>query len=318
MNNLLKDIEMSKYPFWRLNLAKPELSVVTKHGTKQVEGDFIDFAKSIVKEITDKKKSDPTIGRSFEIKVSSLNYRIQLMGLNGNLAAARLIQSKNPVLEKLGIKEDVIDILGSRQLSEGGGLVLFSGEIGSGKTTTAMATICRQLENHGGFCLSIEDPIEFPNMSGFHGNKGGFMDQIGAKNLDYATPLIESLRCFPPGERGLLYIGEIRDSRTAAEALRFSIAGHLVMTTIHSNNAISALQRILSLASKAGEEQARSLLANSLKLVINQKLVGDILKVQLLKGNIDPKNTVCPRIAQGHDLTILKDLIKDATAGVKF
>lgn len=307
LNDMLLKIEASKYPYWRVDLAKPEKTVVSKNGTTQVNGILVDFAKLLSQTIKNKMQQDPTLGRAFDVEVLNLRFRIQIMGVNGKLAAARLIQSTNPKLEDLGLNKKLLELLASHELGTGGGFVIFSGEIGSGKTTTAMATICRQLEKFGGFCLSIEDPIEFPTMSGFHGDKGGFMEQISAHNLDYATPLIESLRCFPPGERGILYIGEIRDNETAAEALRFSIAGYLVITTIHANDAVSALQRLLSLASAAGEEQARSLLSSSLKLVVNQKLTNGVLNTNVLLAGIDPKNTVCPRIQSGGDLVQLRE-----------
>ena len=304
-------LQASQYPYWRVDLDRPERTVVSQSGSSIVPEVLEEFAQSLAGAIKT-RASEPGADRAFYVEVCKLRFRVQMMGLGIKVAAARLIQSKNPSLSELGLTTEVMGLLSADDLAAGGGFVLFSGEIGSGKTTTAMVTIRTQLERYGGFCLSIEDPIEFPSMGGLHGDRGGYMEQIQARDMDYQTPLLESLRCFPPGERGILFIGEIRDPETAAEALRFSIAGHLVMSTIHASDPVAALQRLLSLASKDGELQARSLLATSLKLVVHQTLNKGVLTVKTLEGSLRPTNNVCARIQAGGDLGILRDTVKGA------
>ncbi len=302
-------LRASQFPYWRLDLDRPERTVVSKNGSENIPSDLVEFAKVLAAAIKG-RAMEPQGDRSFHVDVQKLRFRVQMMGMGGKVAAARLVQNKQPEFAQLGLPADVVRILSSESLGNGGGFVLFSGEIGSGKTTTAMAAIHEQLAQHGGFCLSIEDPIEFPTMAGFHGERGGYMEQVPAHDMNYQTPLLESLRCFPPGERGILFIGEIRDPETAAEALRFSIAGHLVVTTIHASDPVAALQRLLSLASKDGELQARSLLASSLKLVVHQTLRHGALSVKMLQGTLDPQNSVCGRIQSGGDLGMLKDNVR--------
>jgi twitching motility protein PilT len=305
-------IQASQYSYWRVSVTKPEETVVSKSatGSEPVPGDLVPFACLLAKAISEEIGRNGSDERAFTVAVQKLRFRVQMMGLSKKMAAARLVQTSLPDFEDLRLGILASKILRGEELRRDGGLVIFSGPIGSGKTTTAMATIDDQLKEFGGFCLSIEDPIEFPAMSGFHGEKGGFMEQIAAKNLDYHTPLIEALRCFPPGQQGILFIGEIRDPKTAAEALRFSLAGNLVITTIHSSNEINALNRILSLASMGGESQARNLLASSLKLVVHQTLEHNTPFVRMLKGSIDPNSPVCGRIMSGGDLSVLQDHVE--------
>lgn len=298
----------SVYPYWLLDMRSPKKTIVKSSVPEELPLELHGYAESLVKAISD-RLGDPTTGRAFAVDLFGTRFRIQIMG-GGAKATARLIQRDVPELAKLRLGAQASTMMISDDLRVNGGLVIFSGPVGSGKTTTAMATIHEQLSRYGGFCLTIEDPVEFPKMAGFH--NGGYCEQIVAKDQQYLVPLREALRCFPPKDQGLLFVGEIRDSGTAAELLRASIAGHLVLTTIHADDPVSALQRLLSLASANGEEQARSLLASSIKCVLHQELHNNVPRVRLLDNS---NSSVSSRIMSGGDLNLLREQVAASTPG---
>lgn len=298
----------SRYSYWLLNMRSPRESVIKNDSPMRLPKELFPYADALVAAINDRLR-DPTSGRAFAVDLYGTRFRVQVMG-SGAKATARLVQREIPQLQDLRLGGSASQFLTNEALKQTGGLVLFSGPVGSGKTTTAMATIHEQLRRFGGFCLTIEDPVEFPAMTGFHEN--GYCEQIAAKDQQYLAPLREALRCFPPKDQGMLFIGEVRDSGTAAELLRASIAGHLVLATIHADSPVTALQRLLSLASKDGEEQARSLLASSIRGVVHQELREGISvpRVRLLTNT---NSDVSARIATGGDLSILRDKVAQST-----
>ena len=175
--------------------------------------------------------------------------------------------------------------------------MLISGLPGSGKTTTLASTISGRLASLGGFGVTIEDPVEMP-VSGFHG-EFGYCEQMSIEPGEtFYEKIVNSLRCFPSGDTSILALGEIRENEAAAELLRIGIDGHLVMSTIHAKGPVEAIHRVLSMASQGGEMSARSLLANSVKLVVHQSMlnnkpqltaleVTDSVRSKIYNGNID-------------------------------
>ncbi len=147
------------------------------------------------------------------------------------------------------------------------GLVLVTGPTGSGKTNTLYSAIGR-LNQPGVNILTAEDPVEF-NMPGV--NQVLVRESIG---LTFAAALRSFLRQDP----NVILVGEIRDSETAAMAVRAALTGHLVLSTLHTNDAPSAVTRLVNM----GVE--RFLVANALSLVCAQRLV----------------RTVCERCREPH------------------
>lgn len=224
-----------------------------------------------------------------------LQYRVQR--IHDSVYLLRLCFSECLSLEALGHKSGLIEKLLSPKLKSSGGLVLISGLPGSGKTATLAATISGRLAALGGYAMSIEDPIEMP-LAGFHGDYG-FCEQSSVDlGETFYDKIVDSLRCFPSGDTSMLAIGEVRENDAAAELLRIGIDGHLVLSTVHAKGPLEAMQRVLTMAAQDGEASAKSLLANSLKLVVHQKLVGnkpvvsalevtDKVRATILNGNIN-------------------------------
>ncbi len=226
---------------------------------------------------------------SFEYKKRNFRaYTIE--GQKGNQIVCRQTFNKEIRLSSTGINKSIQDIFLSEELNSGG-LILLCGTNGSGKSTTTAAIIKERLELHGGFCMTVEDPVEIP-IEGNHGAGICIQIQINPEE-GFAHKIRELTRAYPTGQNLLLLIGEIRDGDTAAQALKSAIDGRLVITTIHSDNVESALKRLLIMASEyLTEEGAKDILANSFKLCLHQSLISGKLETKFLKTNQSVSNAI--------------------------
>ena len=142
-----------------------------------------------------------------------------------------------------------------KMISEPNGIILVTGATGSGKSTTVYSLLQR-LNTPDTNLITVEDPVEM-EIEGM--NQVQVNSEIG---LSFAAVLRSILRQDP----NVIMIGEIRDSETAKIAVRASITGHLVLSTIHTNNSLSTIERLLDM------DVERYLLASALEGIISQKL----------------------------------------------
>lgn len=142
-----------------------------------------------------------------------------------------------------------------KMISEPNGIILVTGATGSGKSTTVYSLLQR-LNTEDTNLITVEDPVEM-ELEGM--NQVQVNSEIG---LTFAAVLRSILRQDP----NVIMIGEIRDSETAQIAVRASITGHLVLSTIHTNNSLSTIERLLDM------DVERYLLASALEGIISQKL----------------------------------------------
>ena len=250
---------------FHVNTRRPELSICFPGPTK-VGPDMMQFITGLCQEIQAAHES----GKLDRYIVSYQTHRFRVQFMGEDRFAARYIPESVPALRDLGLHQTVSQQLLSPKLRDEGGLILFSGATGSGKTTTASATLRSRLEQFGGYALAVEDPPEF-NLGGFHGK--GYCESMDATTKGYEDTLVDALRCFPGGEPAMLLYGEVRAAATASELLRVGIDGHLVISTIHSKDIATALSRLQSLAEKDGERNALRLMADSLKMIVHQKII---------------------------------------------
>ena len=157
-------------------------------------------------------------------------------------------------LENLGFNDENLKKV-YKMISTPNGIILVTGATGSGKSTTVYS-ILQKLNKEDTNIISVEDPIEM-DIDGI--NQMQTNSEIG---LDFATALRSILRQDP----NIIMIGEIRDTETAKIAVRASITGHLVLSTLHTNDSLTTIERLLDM----GVE--RYLLASSLTGIISQKL----------------------------------------------
>jgi general secretion pathway protein E len=190
-------------------------------------------------------------GRAIDVRVSTLP------SAHGERAVLRLLDKGESKfsLEGLGMSDDVLQPF-NRLVQQPHGIVLVTGPTGSGKTTTLYASLQR-IDTSTTNVLTVEDPIEYEL-------PGIGQTQVNAKiDLDFAKALRAILRQDPD----VIMIGEIRDYETAQIAIQASLTGHLVLATLHTNDAPSSVTRLIDM----GVEPY--LLSSSLLGVLAQRLV---------------------------------------------
>lgn len=146
------------------------------------------------------------------------------------------------------------------------GLVLFVGSTGSGKSTSLAAMIDYRNANQAGHIVTIEDPIEFVHV---HRKSIVTQREIGMDTEDYHTALKNALRQAPD----VLLIGEIRDTESMEAAITFAETGHLVLATLHSNNANQAMERVMNFFPVERHKQIYLQLSLNLRSITSQRLV---------------------------------------------
>ncbi|EGG95578.1 MSHA biogenesis protein MshE [gamma proteobacterium IMCC1989] len=205
------------------------------------------------------EKRIPQDGR-FNIKVSKKNIdvRISTMPIHyGESVVLRILIVDEGVknLEQIGMDEKTVGFF-RKAIASPHGLILVTGPTGSGKTTSLYAALS-ELNSPDKKIITVEDPVEYrlPRLSQVQVNT-----KIG---LDFAKVLRSSLRQDPD----VLLVGEIRDSESAEIALRAAMTGHLVLSTLHTNDAVSSALRLIDMGVDA------FLVASSLKAIIAQRLV---------------------------------------------
>ncbi|WP_220337061.1 MULTISPECIES: ATPase, T2SS/T4P/T4SS family [unclassified Wenzhouxiangella] len=182
----------------------------------------------------------PQGGRS-HMRVGTTNYdlRIQIQpSLHGEHAVIRLLSQTGRVLglRELGMSERVAGFY-QRLLDNPAGLVLVVGPTGSGKSTTLYAALQELADDGRRKVITAEDPIEYS------------IDNIQQTRArpDIGFSFADAMRSFVRQDPDAIMVGEIRDGATALEAMRASQTGHLVLSTLHSNDAVDALQRLYDL-----------------------------------------------------------------------
>ncbi|MCH8059522.1 MAG: PilT/PilU family type 4a pilus ATPase [Proteobacteria bacterium] len=196
--------------------------------------------------------SEPGLGR----------FRVNVFHQRGNVAMVlRYITSELPTLDSLGMPGQLKELIMLRR-----GLVLMVGATGCGKSTTLAAMINYRNEKTSSHIITIEDPIEF-----LHPNKKSIVNQreIGLDTKSYARALRSAVRAAPD----VILIGEIRDTESMQSALDMAGTGHLVVATLHSNNAAETLDRIINLFPQQQHKQVFMDLGHYLRAILSQRLV---------------------------------------------
>ena len=187
-----------------------------------------------------------------------IDYRVSILPcLFGEKIVCRLLDSEKLMLDltKLGFEQESLDRW-DRAISKPYGMVLVTGPTGSGKTNTLYSSIAK-LNTPDVNIMTAEDPVEF-NFSGI--NQVQMKEQIG---LNFAAALRSFLRQDP----NIVLVGEIRDFETAEIAIKASLTGHLVLSTLHTNDAPSTINRLMNM----GVEPF--LVATSVNVIAAQRLI---------------------------------------------
>ena len=234
------------------------------------------------KELEANKELDLSIasGRKYRFRVN-VYYQKQAV-----TAAFRPIPTAIPSLAELGLPPDVAEFAQVKQ-----GLLLVTGPTGHGKSTTQASLI--DLVNNSREChvITVEDPIEF-----VHQHKQSVVDQreVGEDTHGFHEALKYVLRQDPD----VILVGEMRDLETTQAALRAAETGHLVLATLHTNDAIQTVDRVIDMFPAAQQQMVRFMLSMTLLAVVSQRLLprtdgkGRILAYELLKSNTAVANLI--------------------------
>ena len=193
---------------------------------------------------------------------SAGRFRANVHFQRGTIAASiRLLPSQIPTLESLHLPQSLSVLAERRQ-----GLVLLTGATGCGKTSTMAALINTINSTRHDHIITIEDPIEFQQP-----NRLSLVEQIevGSDTPGFAQAVRAVLRQDPD----VILIGEMRDSETMAAALTAAETGHLVLTSLHTNDAAQTISRILDIFPAGFQSQMRRQLSLALLAVIHQRLL---------------------------------------------
>ena len=221
------------------------------------------------------------------IKGINLETRVSTLPTNeGEKCVIRILDYSRSLegIETLGFNDDNLKKL-KKMIAEPNGIILITGATGSGKSTTVYS-ILQVLNKKETNIITVEDPIEM-NLEGL--NQVQVNSEIG---LDFATVLRSILRQDP----NVILIGEIRDSETAKIAVRASITGHLVLSTIHTNNSLSTIERLLDM------NVERYLLSSALSGIISQKLAKMVCPHCHIKEKTTPYQKKVFKLALGKDV----------------
>ncbi|MGH1427485.1 MAG: PilT/PilU family type 4a pilus ATPase [Arenicella sp.] len=189
-------------------------------------------------------------------------FRVNVFMQQGSVGMVlRYIKSDIPNFQQLRLP-DVLKKVALHKL----GMVIFVGGTGSGKSTSMAALMDYRNSNMSGHIITIEDPVEF-----VHSHKKSVVTQreVGIDTDSFENALVNTLRQAPD----VIQIGEIRTPETMEKAIAFSETGHLCIATLHANNAVGAIDRIINFFSEERKEQLLNDLASNLYAVISQRLL---------------------------------------------
>lgn len=210
-----------------------------------------------------RKKFDEKYELDFAYSIEGVGrFRCNLYKQRGSIAfIARHVDEDVPASESLGLPDFIHDY--ALRVS---GLILIAGPNGHGKSTTLAAMVDMINSGRNANIITIEDPIEFTHK---HKNSNVNQREVGTDTGSFADGLRHIFRQNPD----VIVIGELREHESIAIALAAAETGHLVMGTLHSNNTISAVERIIDVFPTHQQQQARAQLAESLNLIFSQRLV---------------------------------------------
>lgn len=278
-----------------------------------VPNEVLEEVRAVRKLCTTTMLTDKT--QEFFISVGGVKYRVRAERNIWNQYKFTLrkltLTAKN--IDDVGFHSELVRYLMRPDLK---GLVLFAGETGAGKTSTAAALLQSRLRKHGGMAVAIEDPPEI-NM---HGPVGpGWCEQVPARRDrgGYKEHLIGALRDNPD----MILLGEVRDEATANEVVNASCNGHFIISTLHAHSVEAAIERLSGLASSGsglGVAPTNSKLAMGLKMVIWQHLErradgnGYVLEWKALNLHGDEANGARMRVREGKFSLLAQDIDQQA------
>ncbi|MFH1582780.1 MAG: GspE/PulE family protein, partial [Candidatus Falkowbacteria bacterium] len=263
-----------------------------------------------IKILANLKVDEHRLPQDGRFKISAKEYKVSfrvsiIPTFDGEKIVMRLLSEKAQVLtlEQLGLQPSALETI-KRNISKPHGMILVTGPTGSGKTTT-LYTVMNILNTPEVNIMTIEDPIEYrmPRV-----NQSQVNPKIG---YTFAT----GLRAFLRQDPNIIMVGEIRDQETAEIAIHAAMTGHLVLSTLHTNDAVTTLPRLSDMGVPA------FLVASTTNIIIAQRLVRKICPNCIQSYKLDKQTIV--ELKQQLDLENImktleeKKIIINASQGIE-
>jgi len=252
-----------------LHLTSGRAPIVRKGGTLEKVGDLPlsdgDMRTLLFSIMSERQRSTYELERELDFALAvedGRRFRVNAYYQKGRMAAAlRSIPNSIPDAASLGLPPKVLEMGAAPQ-----GLLLVVGPTGSGKSTTLACLLDRINQTKKCRIITIEDPVEYA-----HESKLATVDQreLYADTQSFGAALKFILRQDPD----VILVGEMRDFETISAVLTAAETGHLVLATLHSNDAVQAIDRIVDVFNSSQQGQARAQLASSLLGVVSQRLL---------------------------------------------
>jgi twitching motility protein PilT len=252
-------LKVGSAPLFRVHgelTTHPGAEELTRSDTEQALRDLLEDENKL-----EEFAQDHEVDFSYEIE-GVARYRINAFLQRGTTSlVCRAIPHKISTIEELALPDVVRELA-----EEERGIVLLTGTTGSGKSTTLAAMIDHMNNTVSKHIVTIEDPIEF-----VHQDKRCAINQreVGMDTASFKRALRRVLRQDPD----VILVGEMRDEETVQTALSAAETGHLVLSTIHTVDATESINRMLDFFPPHQHQQARSMIAGTIKGVISQRLV---------------------------------------------
>ena len=206
-------------------------------------------------------------------------FRVNIFKQRGTVAIVmRVVPNEVPTFEQLGVPSVLKEVAELKN-----GIVLVTGPTGSGKSSTLAAVIDLINETKHYHIVTIEDPIEFMHR---HKNSTVHQRELHSDTSTFAYALRAALRQAPK----VILVGEIRDLETCEVALEASETGHLVLSTLHTTDAVKTVERLIGLFPKSQEHIIRMRLAGAFRFIVSQRLIprsdakGRVAAIEILKS----------------------------------
>jgi twitching motility protein PilT len=267
---------------------KPSFKALSPFQTEILALNLIDQDRRLTETLINSGSCDLSYGLPGKAR-----FRINIFSQGSNLSIVlRKLESKIPTIEDHALPNSMNQIA-----QEKNGLVLVTGATGSGKTTSLAAILDQINESKSVHIITLEDPVEYQ-----HPHKKSTFNQreLGLDFDSYANGLRAALRQAPK----VILVGEMRDRETVEIGLSAAETGHLVLTTLHTVDVGSTINRIIGMFANEDERQIRIRLADSVRWIVCQRLLprvggGRVATFEILATNLRVQDTILHGESEG-------------------
>jgi twitching motility protein PilT len=267
---------------------KPNFKALTPFQTEVIAMNLINQDRRLTKALLTTGSCD----MSYSLP-GKARFRVNIFSQGANISIVlRKLESKIPTIEERELPKTMFQIA-----KDVNGIVFVTGATGSGKTTSLAAILDEINENKSVHIITLEDPVEYQ-----HPHKKSTFNQreLGMDFDTYAHGLRAALRQAPK----VILVGEMRDRETIEIGLRAAETGHLVLTTLHTVDAGSTVNRLLGMFSTEDAEQIRIRLADTMRWIVSQRLLpkvggGRVATFEILGSNLRVKDLILHGESEG-------------------